>query len=690
MFRPSIRSLRVPCRRLLARRGALLCLLVAPGAALALAAAARPAAAGQGVWTAIGPYGGTVTALAVAPGSGTIYAGTASSGLFISPDGGATWRPVPKGPGGGEVMALALAPGQLSGQLSTIHVSVNGLPWRSDNGGASWTRTAFPNQTSSLAVAASDSRVVYASDGFSVFASGDGGASVHQAARVSSLFLSISALAVSPLSASEVVAVTSDGLFKTPDGGATWGQLPVGEIAVSLAIDPFDPATLYAGAGDGAFLTSHDRGATWARTGAGLGAGSLDVIAPDPATRGVLYAGVNGGMGGMGGTGGTAGGIWKSADGGATWALAVATAKVDAVAASAVAAGKVLAGLEPAGILKSEDQGVTWLPGNQGLSGTVVFAAAADPFTPGTFYAAVYSHNQHNFVVTGVDDQLLPLGLQRSRDGGVTWEQADAGLDTGFVNVLIADPGRPGRLYAGSNAATVRVFTTADGADSWQPVTGALGLYGLFDLALDPRRPGLLYLVGASQASGFLAERSTDGGASWRVLPLPGTNEDLLSVALDPFSPARVYLAGSVLLESNHRGNGLAQIGSGFPRGLIDTLLADPAVPRRLFAIVASSAHANSFFRSLDGGATWTRSSTGLPPPRVPLYALAADAATATVFISAATGVYFSHAGGAPWRPASNGLLGAAGGLLLDDPLHPGTVLTAPELGGLWTYTLAP
>ena len=209
-------------------------------------------------------------------------------------------------------------------------------------------------------------------------------------------------------------------------------------------------------------------------------------------------------------------------------------------------------------------------------------------------------------------------------------------------------------------------------------------------LALDPRHRGVLYLVGASLASGFQAKRSTNGGASWTVLPLPGTNEDLLSVALDPFSPARVYLGGSVLLESNHRGNGLAQIGSGFPHGLIDRLLLDPAVPRRLFAVVASSAHANSFFRSLDGGATWMRSSSGLPPPRVPLYDLTTDAATATVFISAATGVFVSHSGGAPWRPASNGLLGAAGGLLLDDPLHPGTVLTAPELGGLWTYTLAP
>jgi photosystem II stability/assembly factor-like uncharacterized protein len=678
MPRLSRRPLRAWRRPAVGRGGALLSCL-APAAALALVISARAAAAGQGVWTPIGPYGGTVTALAIVPGGGTVYAGTASSGVFRSTDGGATWQAVPKGPGGGEVMTLSLA----ASQPSTLHVSVDGSPWRSDDGGASWTRTAFPHLTSSLAVAPSDARVVFGSDGFSVFASGDGGATVHQVTRVSSLFVLIRALAVSPLAATEVVAVTNLGLFKTSDGGATWGPLAVGGVPVTLATDPFDPATLYAGTGDGSFFASHDRGATWTRTGTGIGTGSLDVIAPDPSTRGVLYAGLNGD---------STGSIWKSIDGGATWALALATAKVDALAANAARAGEVLAGLEPAGILKSEDQGATWVPENQGLGGTVVLAAAVDPFAAGTLYAAVYSHNQHNFEVTGIDDQALPLGLQRSRDGGATWVRADAGLDTGFLTRLIVDPAIPGRLYALSNAATARVFTTADGAASWREL-GDPGFYQVLDLALDPKRPGLLYLVGdklVGMSGVFEVKRSTDGGASWANLQLPPPPQGLLVVAVDPFTPARVYVGGTALLASNHRGTGLTRIGSGFPRDVIETLLPDPGVPRRLFALTASGVPAYSFFRSLDGGVTWTQLRSGLPPSQVPLSDLAVDAATATVFLSTQAGVFLSHSGGLRWRPAANGLLGAGCGLLLDDPLHPGTVLTAPELGGLWTYTLAP
>ncbi len=532
-------------------------------------------------------------------------------------------------------------------------------------------------------MAPTDPRTVYYSDGFTVLASADGGATVHEVAPVSQLFATISALAVSPLAAAEVLAATNQGLFKTTDGGATWEQLPVGGTPVALAVDPFDAATVYAGAGDGSFFASHDRGATWSRTGSGLGAGSLDVIAADPATPGILYAGLNGE---------STGGVWKSLDGGATWTLAAATAKVDALAASPARAGEVLAGLEPAGIAKSEDQGATWSPANQGLSGTVVLAAAADPFSAGTFYAAVYSHNQHDFERTGIDDQLLPLGLQRTRDGGATWARADSGLDAAYVTKLLADPARPGTLYALTNAPPARVFATADGAGSWRPL-GDPALYDVFDLALDPKRPGLVYLVGGRlvhQRTVFVVEKSIDGGATWSMLPVPAGRDGLVALAVDPLMPARVYAGGTVLLRSNRRGAGLTQIGSGFPHGFIERLIPDPTVPLRLFALTAGSQLTYSFFRSLDGGATWTGSSTGLPPATVPQNDLAAVAAGSTLFLSSQAGVFLSHSGGARWRPAGNGLLGAAGGLLFNDPPHPGTVLTNPELGGLWTYTLAP
>jgi hypothetical protein len=62
-------------------------------------------------WTPIGPYGGTVFALALDPATPTtLYAGTDGGGVFKSPDGGDTWHAVSTGLTGRYVTALAVDP----------------------------------------------------------------------------------------------------------------------------------------------------------------------------------------------------------------------------------------------------------------------------------------------------------------------------------------------------------------------------------------------------------------------------------------------------------------------------------------------------------------------------------------------------------------------------------------------------
>ena len=59
---------------------------------LAAALFVMPATAGQNSWTAIGPDGVTVTALAVDPDTpSTAFAGTSGAGILKSTDGGTTW-----------------------------------------------------------------------------------------------------------------------------------------------------------------------------------------------------------------------------------------------------------------------------------------------------------------------------------------------------------------------------------------------------------------------------------------------------------------------------------------------------------------------------------------------------------------------------------------------------------------------
>ena len=108
---------------------------------------------------------------------------------------------------------------------------------------------------------------------------------------------------------------------------------PDGGMINALAIDPATPSTLYAGTWGGGVFKSADGGASWSAVNTGLPATDVYALVIDPATPSTLYAGTNGG-------------VFKSTNGGAAW---------EAV--------------------------------NTGLTNTYVPSLAIDPMIPSTLYA---------------------------------------------------------------------------------------------------------------------------------------------------------------------------------------------------------------------------------------------------------------------------------------------------------------
>ena len=158
---------------------------------------------------------------------------------------------------GGSVFALAVAP---NGNVfaATVHAGV----FRSANGGRTWRPlTIAPSATrvDSLAVAPGETETVYAGTGRGVFKSTDGGAT-WQAAN-GGLFGEETAggrshrliegyvysLAVDPRDSETVYAGTwRRGLLKTTNGGASWHRLAPSWVGAVL-LDPNDPDTIYVG-----------------------------------------------------------------------------------------------------------------------------------------------------------------------------------------------------------------------------------------------------------------------------------------------------------------------------------------------------------------------------------------------------------------------------------------------------------
>jgi len=108
---------------------------------------------------------------------------------------------------------------------------------------------------------------------------------------------------------------------------------PDGGMINALAIDPTTPSTLYAGTWGGGVFKSADGGASWSAVNTGLTNTHIRALAIDPATPSTLYAG----------TYAYGGGVFKSTNGGTSWSAA-----------------------------------------NNGLTNTDVFALVIDPQTPST------------------------------------------------------------------------------------------------------------------------------------------------------------------------------------------------------------------------------------------------------------------------------------------------------------------
>ncbi|HEY0557977.1 MAG TPA: hypothetical protein VGG20_27255, partial [Thermoanaerobaculia bacterium] len=131
--------------------------------------------------------------------------------------------------------------------------------------------------------------------------------------------------------------------------GSRWAPFgPGGGSVTSLAVDPADPARIYAVAG-GVLYRSPDASATWTRLG-GVGA-NLQVVALDPAVPSTLYAG--------------GARLLRSTDGGATLedvTPAPGTEHGISITALAVARNGAVFAADQDRLLRSLDGGATWTP----------------------------------------------------------------------------------------------------------------------------------------------------------------------------------------------------------------------------------------------------------------------------------------------------------------------------------------
>jgi hypothetical protein len=231
-----------------------------------------------------------------------MYVGSAGQGFFKSLDGGKTWQGSVDGltsAGARNVRAIAMGVNQLL-------IGTSDGAYKSSDGGKTWQAAGLPGyDVSAMAFAryASPPTVIAAIDGLNnpgsrVVETKDAGASWTPVKQGLPADIVISALAAGPLPSGAnqrpLFLAGSAGVFKSDDGGLTWGQLsglpPQGYG--SLALSPGDPQVVYVasdggGGGNGGVWRSTDRGGNWTQIINGLtekGVTALSVGRDNPAT----------------------------------------------------------------------------------------------------------------------------------------------------------------------------------------------------------------------------------------------------------------------------------------------------------------------------------------------------------------------------------------------------------------------
>jgi photosystem II stability/assembly factor-like uncharacterized protein len=241
--------------------------------------------------------------------------------LLRSVDGGSTWTPASQGLPGVDPMAWTLDPND----PNTLFISSRERMFRTTDAGLKWQTASLPaGGHYALAIAPSDSNVVYAG-GNPPLRSADRGASWKVLTPVvANGSGEVTGLIVDATDVDHVWAgLDGEGVYESRDGGSTWRLAGLEGKRVRWLAGAAGSHPLYAGVTENGIYRWSPQTRAWTPASGGLPDQSTILsFAADPGQTGVLWAGRDGG------------GIYRSADSGATWV------NVSTTGAAAGAAGQ--------------------------------------------------------------------------------------------------------------------------------------------------------------------------------------------------------------------------------------------------------------------------------------------------------------------------------------------------------------
>ena len=296
--------------------------------------------------------------------------------------------------------------------------------------------------------------------------------------------------------------------------------------------------------------------------------------------------------------------VWKSVDLGETWthssqglSYAAGEQPIKSVWSLARKGTRLYAGVEPAGLFRSDDGGETWAH----VAGLRDHPSRPE-WQPGGGGLIL-----HSIVLHPDDDGQIWVGISaggvfHTSDAGATWEARNRGTRADFlpegqrypehgqcVHSLVMAPGMPDRLYQQNHCG---IYLSEDGGRRWESIeTGLPSSFG-FPAAAHPRDPDTVYFVplNGDIAGRFMPGakaavwRTRDAGKSWDALRAGLPQDNVFfgvlrqALATDSLDPAGVYFGtgSGTLYASADEGGSWTAIAQHLPSiSSVETLVMD-------------------------------------------------------------------------------------------------------------------